>query len=114
MLERIPGPACTQWCDLPKALEQEAEPEKPVWGNIVETLRATVREDVELRWRELRAVEVILEEVVPEFDGEDPAAPSSGGKSRRPRSRSRRSGREWDYSVNTLTCRSLTRSFWSK
>jgi hypothetical protein len=38
-------------------------------------LVASVREAVELRWRELRAVEIVLEEVAKEFDGEDPATP---------------------------------------
>ncbi len=42
---------------------------------IVTKLKETLQENVLLRWRELRAAEVVVEEAAREFDDEDPCVP---------------------------------------
>jgi len=42
-----------------------------------------LREGIQLRWRELRSIELVLEEVAGEFDGEAPPAMGTGGARRR-------------------------------
>jgi hypothetical protein len=45
-------------------------------GNeVAEALSTHLREGIALRWRELLAVEQVLQEIAAEFDGEDPARP---------------------------------------
>ena len=44
-------------------------------NEVAEALTAHLREGIELRWRELLAVEQVLEEVAGEFDGEEPTRP---------------------------------------
>jgi hypothetical protein len=44
-------------------------------NEIAEALATHLREGIQLRWRELLAVEQVLEEVAAQFDGEDPALP---------------------------------------
>ena len=36
---------------------------------------ARLRESIQLRWRELRSIELVLEELAGEFDGEEPTRP---------------------------------------
>jgi hypothetical protein len=51
-------------------------PKGPAGGNeLAEALATHLREGIALRWRELLAVEQILDEIGTEFDGEDPARP---------------------------------------
>jgi hypothetical protein len=45
------------------------------WDEAVGALREQLREGVPWCWREVRAVETVLEEVAAEFDGEDPLLP---------------------------------------
>jgi len=42
---------------------------------IAEAVGAALREGIQLRWRELRSIELVLEEVAGEFDGEAPTRP---------------------------------------
>jgi hypothetical protein len=42
---------------------------------VVEALCTTLRESVPEQWRELREVEIVLEELAAEFQGEDPLPP---------------------------------------
>ncbi len=42
---------------------------------LAQALKETLQEGVLARWRELRAAEVVVEEVAREFDGEDPCVP---------------------------------------
>jgi len=44
-------------------------------NEIAEAVGTTLREGIQMRWRELLEVELVLEEIAPEFDGEDPARP---------------------------------------
>jgi hypothetical protein len=44
-------------------------------NEVAEALATHLREGIELRWRELRSIELVLEEVAAEFDGEDPTRP---------------------------------------
>ena len=46
-------------------------------SKITESLETKVREGIQLRWQELRAVEVVWEEIADEFDGEHPARPEA-------------------------------------
>jgi hypothetical protein len=47
---------------------------------VAEDLRREVHEGLVLRWQEIRAVEVVWDEVALEFDGEDPVAPELRAK----------------------------------
>jgi len=47
-------------------------------------LRESLREAVPWCWQEVRAVEMVLEEVAAEFDGEDPSCPRCAKFSTRP------------------------------
>jgi hypothetical protein len=51
-------------------------PKDPARANrVADVLGTTLREGIQMRWRELLEVELVLEEIAPEFDGEDPARP---------------------------------------
>src|SRR5581483_8729343 len=51
----------------------------PGLGQLVEALEARLRGLIPLRWRDVRAAEVVLEEVAREFGGEDPLKPAARG-----------------------------------
>jgi len=44
-------------------------------AEVADALETRLRSDLVQRWKELRATEIVLEEVREEFDGEDPAVP---------------------------------------
>jgi len=51
-------------------------PRGPAGGNkVAEGLATRFRDGIQLRWRELRSIEVVLQEVAGEFDGEAPTRP---------------------------------------
>ena len=59
--------------------EQElnaAREASPRGEDIAEAVGARLRESIQLRWRELRSIEVVLQEITGEFDGEEPTRPS--------------------------------------
>ena len=45
------------------------------WDEISDALQSNLREGIQMRWWELRAVELVLEEANAEFDGEDALGP---------------------------------------
>lgn len=60
---------------LPVDLPWRPEPAGPTWAELAEELLEDVREEADSLWREVRAVEVVLEELSGEFEGEDLAKP---------------------------------------
>ena len=45
------------------------------WDEISDALQTNLRKGIQMRWWELRAVELVLEEANAEFDGEDALGP---------------------------------------
>ena len=58
--------------EVPIALGVEPKAKEPIATGLVRALLAGVRDGLDRNWRELRAMEVVVEEVAEEFDGEDP------------------------------------------
>jgi hypothetical protein len=63
--------------DLPRPRRKTRRtPEASRTGEeIAEAVGARLRERIQLRWRELRSIEAVLEELAGEFDGEEPTRP---------------------------------------
>lgn len=61
--------------DLPRRKTCRPQKASPQGEEIAEVVGIRLREGITLRWQELRSIEVVLEEVAKEFDGENPARP---------------------------------------
>jgi len=61
--------------DLPRRKTRRPQKDSPRGEEIAEAVGTRLREGIQLRWRELRAIELVLEEVAGEFDGETPTRP---------------------------------------
>jgi hypothetical protein len=63
--------------DLPRPRRKARGPGKASHKGkeIAEAVGTRLREGIQLRWRELRSIELVLEEVAGEFDGETPTRP---------------------------------------
>ncbi len=61
--------------DLPRRKARRPRKTAPMGEEIAEAVGTSFREGIELRWRELRSIETVLEEVAEEFDGEEPVRP---------------------------------------
>ncbi len=61
--------------DLPRRKARRPRTGSPRGEEIAEAVGTRLREGIQLRWRELRSVELVLEEVAGEFDGEAPTRP---------------------------------------
>jgi len=61
--------------DLPRRKTRRPRNNPPQGEEIAEAVGARLRESIQLRWRELRSIELVLEEVAREFDGEEPTRP---------------------------------------
>jgi hypothetical protein len=63
--------------DLPRPRRKTRRPREasPKGEEIAEAVGARLREGIQLRWRELRSIELVLEEGAEEFDGESPTRP---------------------------------------
>lgn len=61
--------------NLPRRKTHRPRKGPPQGEEIAEAVGTTLREGIELRWRELLEVEQVLQEIAEEFDGEDPARP---------------------------------------
>jgi len=61
--------------DLPRRKSRRPRKASPRGEEIGEAVGTRLREGIQLRWRELRSIELVLEEVAEEFDGEAPTRP---------------------------------------
>jgi len=61
--------------DLPRRKTRRPRKASPRGEEIAEAVGTALREGIQLRWRELRSIELVLEEVAGEFDGEAPTRP---------------------------------------
>jgi hypothetical protein len=61
--------------DLPRRKTRRPRNNPPQGEEIAEAVGTRLRESIQLRWRELRSIELVLEEVAGEFDGEAPTRP---------------------------------------
>ena len=61
--------------DLARRKPRRPRNASPQGEEIAEAVGTRLREGIQLRWRELRSIELVLEEVAEEFDGEAPTRP---------------------------------------
>jgi hypothetical protein len=61
--------------DLPRRKARRPGKASHKGEEIAEAVGTRLREGIQLRWRELRSIELVLEEVAGEFDGEAPTRP---------------------------------------
>jgi hypothetical protein len=61
--------------DLPRRKTRRPGKGSPKGEEIAEAVGTRLREGIQLRWRELRSIELVLEEVAGEFNGEAPTRP---------------------------------------
>ena len=61
--------------DLPHRKARRPRKDSPKGEEIAEVVGTRLREGIQLRWQELPSIELVLEEVAEEFDGETPTRP---------------------------------------
>jgi hypothetical protein len=61
--------------DLPRRRNRRPRNASPRGEEIAEAVGTRLREGIQLRWQELRSIELVLEELSREFDGEEPTRP---------------------------------------
>ncbi|MFH1486782.1 MAG: hypothetical protein ABIH46_11990 [Chloroflexota bacterium] len=60
-----------------RQFQKEETEGKHSWDEAAQALKTTLRANIEMRWWELRAAEIVLEEAAEEFDGEDTITPTA-------------------------------------
>ena len=61
--------------DLPRRRTCRPQKASPKGEEIAEAVGTRLREGIQLRWQELQSIELVLQEVAEEFDGESPTRP---------------------------------------
>jgi len=61
--------------DLPRRKTRRPRNASPQAEEIAEAVGTHLREGIQLRWQELRSIELVLQEIAEEFDGEAPTRP---------------------------------------